>query len=287
MATTKTELYNNGTLVATKTAAPFNTFDWTPASGEVGTASLTVKRYEDGVLAATSAAVGGTVSGASSSTSPDQLTNAYAWYDADDNTNMTVDGSNNVTALVNKITSNAINSHAPAPTYDETNTRIVFSGTGGLKSNAGFSAFSRTANFHIFMVFNAGSIPTTGNRNSFSCNWLSSSDRLGIGLRDGKLVAGTYNGTTWNTKSVTFSDTTNLHLLEVKNIGGVVTAYVDHVEMTDTGAPAPAESENRFTLGGVQQQSDYKFEQFVSASAEITGSEYTGIKQWFTDKYGL
>jgi hypothetical protein len=61
MATTKTELYNNGTLVATKTSAPFNTFDWTPASGEVGSASLTVKRYEDGVLVATSAAVGGTV----------------------------------------------------------------------------------------------------------------------------------------------------------------------------------------------------------------------------------
>jgi hypothetical protein len=61
MATTKTELYNNGTLVATKTSAPFNTFDWTPANGEVGSASLTVKRYEDGVLVATSAAVGGTV----------------------------------------------------------------------------------------------------------------------------------------------------------------------------------------------------------------------------------
>jgi hypothetical protein len=64
MATTKTELYNNGTLVATKTSAPFNTFDWTPASGEVGSASLTVKRYEDGVLVATSAAVGGTVDAA-------------------------------------------------------------------------------------------------------------------------------------------------------------------------------------------------------------------------------
>jgi hypothetical protein len=67
MATTKTELYNNGTLVATKTSAPFNTFDWTPASGEVGSASLTVKRYEDGVLVATSAAVGGTVDAAASS----------------------------------------------------------------------------------------------------------------------------------------------------------------------------------------------------------------------------
>jgi hypothetical protein len=66
MATTKTELYNNGALVATKTSAPFNTFEWTPANGEVGSASLTVKRYEDGVLTATSAAVGGTVNAAAS-----------------------------------------------------------------------------------------------------------------------------------------------------------------------------------------------------------------------------
>jgi hypothetical protein len=79
MATTKTELYNNGTLVATKTSAPFNTFDWTPASGEVGSASLTVKRYEDGVLVATSAAVGGTVDAASGvpSYTADALTAPY------------------------------------------------------------------------------------------------------------------------------------------------------------------------------------------------------------------
>jgi hypothetical protein len=78
MATTKTELYNNGTLVATKTSAPFNTFDWTPASGEVGSASLTVKRYEDGVLVATSAAVGGTVDVAASYDSDYQAVLDYA-----------------------------------------------------------------------------------------------------------------------------------------------------------------------------------------------------------------
>jgi hypothetical protein len=287
MATTKTELYNNGSLVATKTSAPFNTFDWTPASGEVGSASLTVKRYEDGVLVATSAAVGGTVNaGSGTSTSPDQLTNGYNWYDADDNANMTVSGGK-VTNLVDKISALNLTSVAPSPDYDATNTRISFLGTGGLTSGAGFSGLSRTANFHIFMVFRAASIPTAGNRNTFSCNYLSATDRLGLGLRDGKLVAGTYDGSSWNTKSVTFNDTTNLHLLEVKNIGGVVTAYVDHVEMTDTGASAPADSSSRFILGGMGNASDYKLEQFVSASAEITGSEYTGIKQWFTDKYGL
>ena len=61
MATTKTELLNNGVVVATKTAAPFYSWDWTPASGA---SSLTYKRYEDNVLVFTSAATTGTVDAA-------------------------------------------------------------------------------------------------------------------------------------------------------------------------------------------------------------------------------
>ena len=63
--TTKTELLNNGVLVATKTAAPFYSWDWTPATS--GASSLTYKRYEDGVLVFTSAAITGTVDAASTS----------------------------------------------------------------------------------------------------------------------------------------------------------------------------------------------------------------------------
>ena len=57
--TTKTELLNNGVVVATKTAAPFYSWDWTPATS--GASSLTYKRYEDNVLVFTSAAITGTV----------------------------------------------------------------------------------------------------------------------------------------------------------------------------------------------------------------------------------
>jgi len=60
--TTKTELLNNGVVVATKTAAPFYSWDWTPATS--GASSLTYKRYEDGVLVFTSGALTGTVEAA-------------------------------------------------------------------------------------------------------------------------------------------------------------------------------------------------------------------------------
>ena len=57
--TTKTELLNNGVVVATRTAAPFYSWDWTPSTS--GASSLTYKRYEDNVLVFTSGAITGTV----------------------------------------------------------------------------------------------------------------------------------------------------------------------------------------------------------------------------------
>jgi len=76
MATTKTELLNNGVVVATKTAAPFYSWDWTPATS--GASSLTYKRYEDNVLVFTSAAITGTVE-AGVITFPDWTVNSNNW----------------------------------------------------------------------------------------------------------------------------------------------------------------------------------------------------------------
>ena len=68
MATTKTELLNNGVVVATKTASPFYSWDWTPATS--GASSLTYKRYEDNVLVYTSGAITGTVDASTSGVTP-------------------------------------------------------------------------------------------------------------------------------------------------------------------------------------------------------------------------
>ncbi len=73
MATTKVELYNGATLVATKTSAPFTSIDWTPAT--TGAATLTAKRYEDGVLVATSSVKNYTV--ASANTAPTTTADSY------------------------------------------------------------------------------------------------------------------------------------------------------------------------------------------------------------------
>ena len=72
--TTKTELLNNGVVVATRTAAPFYSWDWTPATS--GASSLTYKRYEDNVLVFTSAAITGTVDAAAADTTAPTITTA-------------------------------------------------------------------------------------------------------------------------------------------------------------------------------------------------------------------
>jgi len=75
--TTKTELLNNGVVVATKTAAPFYSWDWTPSTS--GASSLTYKRYEDGVLVFTSAAITGTVDApAGANTAPTTTADSYS-----------------------------------------------------------------------------------------------------------------------------------------------------------------------------------------------------------------
>jgi len=80
--TTKTELLNNGVVVATKTAAPFYSWDWTPATS--GASSLTYKRYEDNVLVFTSAAITGTVDApAAASLLLDTYSGAYLAYSFD------------------------------------------------------------------------------------------------------------------------------------------------------------------------------------------------------------
>ena len=78
MATTKTELLNNGVVVATKTASPFYSWDWTPSTS--GASSLTYKRYEDNVLVYTSGAITGTVEAPAAFTDVASISPEYMWH---------------------------------------------------------------------------------------------------------------------------------------------------------------------------------------------------------------
>ena len=75
--TTKTELLNNGVVVATKTAAPFYSWDWTPATS--GASSLTVKVWEDSIFIGESGAITGTVEApAGANTAPTTTADSYS-----------------------------------------------------------------------------------------------------------------------------------------------------------------------------------------------------------------
>ena len=96
--TTKTELLNNGVVVATKTAAPFYSWDWTPATS--GASSLTYKRYEDNVLVFTSAAITGTVEVVEDTTAPTVPTNMAVATKTDTTANLTWTASTDAVGVV-------------------------------------------------------------------------------------------------------------------------------------------------------------------------------------------
>jgi len=280
--TTKTELLNNGVVVATKTTAPFYSWDWTPSTS--GASSLTYKRYEDGVLVFTSGAITGTVDAVSISISPDQLTNKYLWYDGTDTAKMTKDGSNNVTELTNKISLNKLTGSGVL--YDPIDEVLRWGSAGDiLQSGVGFGSINKDDTFHIFMAFKLNSAPSSGFNAMFQ-NSLGTSDRVSIGFRDGNLVAGYYNGSAWTTKGVNFTDTASFHLIEYRNVAGVVTAFLDHVELTETGLPVTNISTNNFMLGNSSLATDWDMLQVVAANSEVT-TQRDGLLQWFSTNYGL
>jgi hypothetical protein len=281
MATTKTELYNNGTLVATKTSAPFNTFDWTPASGEVGSASLTVKRYEDGVLVATSAAVGGTVDAPASSSDPSGLTNLHLWYDATDASTVTADGSNVISSFADKTAVKTLTATG-SPKY--LNSEIQFRDTAlqYLQNSTASTVVVPDVDFHGFIIFKS---PTTGNGNLFS-NRDASTNITTIGINGGNLSVYTIKGgSALSKKSVAFSETANYHKLEFKSINNVVTAYLDDVEMT--GSATPATPNPGIAIGDNKNAKSSDFKEMFVKSGEMTAQERTDMLSYISSKYSL
>jgi hypothetical protein len=279
MATTKTELYNNGTLVATKTSAPFNTFDWTPASGEVGSASLTVKRYEDGVLVATSAAVGGTVDAAAA-----QATQAIRLEGG--NAAKKTDVSGSVTEWYDTVNNYRLRPDGAQATPINQATGVNFQAAQVLRSeNTPFNGyFSINNDFHIVLVFKQSAAGNCYLMNSE----VSTSDRIGISLRDSTIRVGCYDGSVlFGEKSTAFTDTTSKHKLEWKYVGGVSTAYLDDVELTTTGEWMFLSSANYFKVGNGQSTGGFILYDLYSYTSEMSSSQRTTLMNEINTNHGV
>ncbi len=211
--------------------------------------------------------------------SPLRLSNLNVWYEADIN-EMTF-ATDEVTNLNDK---NENIDLVAEGTVNFSNDALVF-GAGVLYSPRNL-LLEYEKDFHGFLIFKMTAL-TSG---SVVSNTVSTSPnpnkRFAIGRYNGSdLSVKLSNG---SMKSAPFSDTQNFHKLEFKNTGGVITAFLDDVEMTGN-ADANTTINLQFALGGTSSidPATYEVKDFFVKAGEMTEQERTDILNYITTKHSL
>jgi len=96
------------------------------------------------------------------------------------------------------------------------------------------ASLSRLVDWSISLWFIADDTSTT--QNLFS-SLLSSTDKVDIVMSGNSLRVGYSDGVAWTKKSKAITDTTSWHHVVVTNISGVISGYLDTVEMTGSDNP--------------------------------------------------
>lgn len=216
---------------------------------------------------------------------PSSLTSLHLWLDGTDDAYITKDVNENISVLNDKsgnfnltIASGTLQKFKPVEKY------IDFIESGHLSTGTTSSVLIPNVDFHGFMVFKNQSVT----QRDFFTNTLDSSNRFGIGLKGGNLGIGTYNGSAFNGKSVAFTDQTNFHKLEFKQVSGVITAYLDGVEMITSGGPNSG-IHLKIILGGADNTA-YKaidFKDLFIKSGVMTTEERNNMLTYISNKHGL
>jgi hypothetical protein len=212
---------------------------------------------------------------------PLMLENLEMWFDGTDSSKMVLDGANGVNSFTDK--ANKFTLIATATKQKFETDKIAFVETGHLYSTTRSGVLIPNVDFHGFIIFRNKSATQL----DFLINTVSLSQRFGIGLRSGSLAVGTYNGSAFNAKSVAFSDQTNYHKLEFKQVSGVITAYLDGVEMTATNPPF-SDNTLQMKLGGAGDSNKaIDFKDLFVKSGEMTTNERNNMLQYILNKHGL
>lgn len=204
---------------------------------------------------------------------PSTLTNLHLWYDGTDSASMTLSGN-----TVTNITDKAGNINLASTATPEFNVnKIIFNEVefDRLSSGTISTVLDPDIDFHGYFIFKS----TSNTQRSFIINVVNgtSLECFGIGLRDNKLGVAVAKGGAWqSSKGVAFSDISNYHKLEFKNTSGIITAFLDGVEMITTGTVFASGSVG-IQLGGSSQFSpDSKsmdFKEFFVKSGAMTTQE--------------
>ena len=196
-----------------------------------------------------------------------------------------MDAENGVLSLADKTGTINLIKGMTAPTFD-TN-KINFPDTGTLYSDTPSAVLIPTVDFHGFYIFR--NIDATNQ--DFINNRVDSNSRFAIAYKNGNLAVGYYDGG-FTSKSASLADTESFHKLEFKNVEGVITAFLDGVEMTGSQNPYTG-IEARFIIGGAystqfpQNCKPQDFGTFFVKSGEMTAQERTDMLAFINQKFAL
>jgi hypothetical protein len=230
-----------------------------------------------------------TTSSASTINSPGDLTNLHLWVDGSDKTTWTVSSNGGISTLSEKANNFSLSSNqetsASNPIPDDTDNSIIFpSIRGQLIDLVPSSVLVPVSTFHGFMIFKN----ELGEGNYFTN--IKGSIRLAITYRSGKMIFGYYNGSSYYSRSITFTDVDNFHVFEFKNIQGSVVAYLDGQQLTDTTPDIFTSSGDRLAIGCANDNNyhkAFKLKDIFIKAGELTENERNSMLTYINQKYGL
>ncbi len=145
------------------------------------------------------------------------------WYDGTDESFMTLDGSDRVTALLEKVDSlHSLTSQGTAPFFDN---RIEFKEGESLQFNTA-DIMDFAVDWKVYFVFKFREFDGT--------LWFinrSAANRVGVSYSGGNLIVDKFVAS-FTSKSLAYTQTKTSALLEITNLSGVLTAKIEGLSMT-------------------------------------------------------
>jgi hypothetical protein len=221
------------------------------------------------------------------------ISNIMMWYKAEEENIITLNSAaaNSVSALCESSERSLVLSpFGVADTIFFNTDRIEFTGETCLMYNGWDINVNMkiSDDYHGFFIFK-NTVEETG-KDMMNVTY-DANNRFAISVHSGFLRVGTYNGSSFNSKSIAFSDLTSFHKLEFQYSSGVLTCYLDDVEMTNTSNNPYSTTNRRFSIGGTGAGTgvakSMEFKELIVTEGIMSAQDRTAVLDRITNNHGL
>jgi len=167
---------------------------------------------------------------------------------------------------------------------------LTFDGSNDYLSISDFSSIlDIAANFTVFFAFRWNGTVSTSR--TLTASTVSTSNRFVATINtNGHLIVGTYNGSSYNTKTLAVSADTSTRIFSITHTSAdVISAWLNGSEITGA-TETPATSNNSGTTIGARTFGDSNFDDYLAEviiySRILSASERTKVENYLSNKWG-